>query len=155
MQSIFEILSDQSLSSLSSHLYKNMTIILFNFFSLLPEEIQRIILEFNPHRRLLCNEMRLFTPYWFARKGLYTQRFFMSPEDAQLIKNKLECVYNISLAGSCDNCNKLKTPRLMLEYIAPSNDENWGGLFCETCLNAVIKSDEILRQMSNHIHIDL
>jgi hypothetical protein len=110
-----------------------------SLFAYLPDELKEIILEFDPNRRTLlndlCNELRLAVPYWFRMHGIVPALAYADRALKNVMDNKVMCVWDISLAAGCDHCGEIKSSKLMLCYIKHVSVEHSFGLWCNNCIS--------------------
>jgi len=129
-----------------------MSVKINSVFASLPEEIKRIIYDYydskwylykyNPLRhsvlKKLCNNLRLFVPYWYRKNAPITSILCLDQKDFEHVKQKHSITGKsgeIIVSSECDNCEQTKSSRLILMYIKPDALVNYGGLYCDTCVD--------------------
>lgn len=117
----------------------NMTSIqIIPLFKYLPDVLKELIYEYDPNRRVLlnkiCNEYRLFFPFWVRTTGDIGLRLFLNDDIKRYIFTKYTTMVELCLSSGCDNCYCIKTSRMILRYIEKNCFENYGGLYCDKCL---------------------
>lgn len=120
----------------------------------LPEDLQDIIIAFDPQRRNVLDKLSLqisaFVPYRISKKDLFRHIKFTDPDDLTRIYQKNRLMNAFFQIGKCFKCYKHKDGKTILRQnpIGFWNEDdgsiNWDEavLYCDSCENVVINMSD-------------
>ena len=120
----------------------------------LPEDLQDIILSFDPQRREVLNklsvQMSAFVPYILSKKNVFMRIRYTDPHDLMRIYERDRLMNKFFQIGKCFKCYKYKNGKTILRQnpIGFWNEDdgsiNWDEavLYCESCENAIMNMSD-------------